>query len=300
MAKRVNKKQLGQGINSLLRNIETQVHENQAEVVKELSHSVAMIPVKEIEVNPYQPRNEFDEDALNELAESIKIHGLIQPITVRRLNANEYQLISGERRLRASKMAGLEEVPAYIRLANDQEMLEMALVENIQRENLNAIEVALTLSRLKEECKLTDEQLSERVGKKRSTITNHLRLLKLPADIQKAIKDRSISMGHARVLAGVEDYGIREALFKTTIKEALSVRALEQLASSSNEGKTGKSAAKKAPTLPDAYEQVQQQLREHFGTPRIQLKLKKAGKGQIVIPFESNDQLNDMLEQLDL
>jgi ParB family chromosome partitioning protein len=300
MAKRVNKKQLGQGINSLLRNIETQVHENQAEVVKELSHSVAMIPVKEIEVNPYQPRNEFDEDALNELAESIKIHGLIQPITLRRLNANEYQLISGERRLRASKMAGLEEVPAYIRLANDQEMLEMALVENIQRENLNAIEVALTLSRLKEECKLTDEKLSERVGKKRSTITNHLRLLKLPADIQKAIKDRSISMGHARVLAGVEDYGIREALFKTTIKEALSVRALEQLASSYNESKPGKSAAKKAPNLPNEYEQVQQQLREHFGTPRIQLKLKKAGKGQIVIPFESDDQLNDMLEQLDL
>jgi len=300
MAKRVNKKQLGQGINSLLRNIETQVHENQAEVVKELSHSVAMIPVQEIEVNPYQPRNEFDEEALNELAESIKIHGLIQPITLRRLNSNEYQLISGERRLRASKMAGLEEVPAYIRLANDQEMLEMALVENIQRENLNAIEVALTLSRLKEECTLTDEQLSERVGKKRSTITNHLRLLKLPADIQKAIKDRSISMGHARVLAGVEDYSIREALFKTTIKQALSVRALEQLASSYNESKPGKSAPKKAPTLPDAYEQVQQQLREHFGTPRVQLKLKKAGKGQIVIPFESDDQLNDMLEQLDL
>lgn len=300
MAKKVNKKQLGQGINSLLRNIETQVTENQAEVVKELSHSVAMIPLKEIEVNPYQPRNEFDVEALNELSESIKIHGLIQPITVRRLNANEYQLISGERRLRASKMAGLEEVPAYIRLANDQEMLEMALVENIQRENLNAIEVALTLSRLKEECTLTDEQLSERVGKKRSTITNHLRLLKLPADIQKAIKDRSISMGHARVLAGVDDYGIREALFKTTIKEALSVRALEQLASSYSENKSGKSAAKKATALPDEYEQVQQQLREHFGTPRIQLKLKQAGKGQIVIPFESDDQLNDMLEHLDL
>lgn len=299
MAKKVNKKQLGQGVKALLANIETQVNENQAEVVKELSHSVAMIALTEIEVNPYQPRNEFDEVALQELSESIQVHGLIQPITVRRLNANEYQLISGERRLRASKMAGLEEVPAYIRLANDQEMLEMALVENIQRENLNAIEVALTLSRLKEECTLTDEQLSERVGKKRSTITNHLRLLKLPADIQKAIKDRSISMGHARVLAGMDDYGIREALFKTTIKEALSVRALEQLASSYNDNKPGKAPIKKA-ILPNEYEQVQQQLREHFGTPRIQLKLKQAGKGQIVIPFDSDEQLNDMLDQLDL
>lgn len=297
MAKKIDRKQLGKGLHSLLANIETQVTENQAEVVKELSHTVAMIPLSEIEINPFQPRNEFDEESLEELATSIRTHGLIQPITVRRLNANEYQLISGERRLRASKMAELTEIPAYIRLANDQEMLEMALVENIQRENLNAIEVAQTLSRLKEECQLTDEQLSERMGKKRSTITNHLRLLKLPPDIQKAIKEGAISMGHARVLAGVDDYALRDSLFRKTIREALSVRALENLSSSFNEDKPEK---KSKASLPNEYNEVQQRLREHFGTPRIQVKLKGQGKGQIVIPFESDDQLNDMLDQLDL
>lgn len=296
MAKKIDKKQLGRGIHSLLANIETQVSENQEEIVKELSHTVAMIQVSEIEVNPFQPRNDFDEEALQELSHSIQTYGLIQPITVRRLSPHEYQLISGERRLRASKMAGLIEIPAYIRLANDQEMLEMALVENIQRENLNAIEVALTLSRLKEECNFTDEQLSERVGKKRSTITNHLRLLKLPPDIQKSIKEGAISMGHARVLAGVEDYALRDSLFRKTIREALSVRALENLSSSYNEDKSVK---KEKSSLPDAYNQVQQRLRERFGTPRIQVKLKSEGKGQIVIPFDSDDQLNDMLDQLE-
>ncbi len=297
MAKKIDKKALGLGVRALLANIEDQVSENQEEVVKELSHTVAMIPLDEIEVNPFQPRNEFDEEALAELSTSIQTHGLIQPITVRRLHAQAYQLISGERRLRASKMAGLTEIPAYIRLANDQEMLEMALVENIQRENLNAIEVALTLSRLKEECSLTDEQLSDRVGKERSTITNYLRLLKLPPDIQKAIKEKTISMGHARVLAGVDDYALRDSLFRKTIREALSVRALETLASSYNENKP---AGKEKTSLPDAYDRVQQRLRERFGTPRIQVKLKGAGKGQIVIPFDSDDQLNDMLEQLDI
>ncbi|MDX1942645.1 MAG: ParB/RepB/Spo0J family partition protein [Saprospiraceae bacterium] len=297
MAKKIDKKALGLGVRALLANIEDQVAENQEEVVKELSHTVAMITVDEIEVNPFQPRNDFDEEALKELSLSIQTYGLIQPITVRRLSPNEYQLISGERRLRASKMAGLTEIPAYIRLANDQEMLEMALVENIQRENLNAIEVALTLSRLKEECNFTDEQLSERVGKKRSTITNHLRLLKLPPDIQKAIKEGAISMGHARVLAGIEDYALRDSLFRKTIREALSVRALENLSSSYNEDKPVK---KEKTSLSDGYEQVQQRLRERFGTPRVQVKLKSKGKGQIVIPFDSDEQLNDMLDQLEV
>lgn len=292
MAKKIDKRQFGLGVRALLANIDDQ---NQEDVVKELSHTVAMIPVEEIEVNPFQPRNEFDEDALKELSASIQVHGLIQPITVRRLSANEYQLISGERRLRASKMAGLTEIPAYIRLANDQEMLEMALVENIQRENLNAIEVAITYQRLKDECNLTDENLADRVGKQRSTITNHLRLLRLPPDIQKSIKDKMISAGHAKVLAGVEDFALQNSLFRETVKQGLSVRALENLASSYNQEKPKKSQ----PKLNDGYEQVQQRFREFFGSKGVQVKLKSEGKGQIVIPFDSDNQLNDLLDLLD-
>ncbi|MFN7120084.1 MAG: ParB/RepB/Spo0J family partition protein [Saprospiraceae bacterium] len=264
-------------------------------MVKELSHTVAMIPLEEIEVNPFQPRNDFDTAALEELAASIRIHGLIQPITVRRLSANEYQLISGERRLRASKIAGLTEIPAYIRLANDQEMLEMALVENIQRENLNAIEVAITYQRLKDECNLTDETLAERVGKQRSTVTNHLRLLRLPPNIQKAIKDKQITAGHAKVLAGIDEFALQDALFKETIKKGLSVRALEQLASMESSEKPKKSA----PKIGNEYEQVQQRFREFFGSKGVQLKLKSPGKGQIVIPFDSDHQLNDLLDLLE-
>ncbi len=295
MAKKIDKKALGLGVRALLANIEDQVAENQEEVVKELSHTVAMIPVEEIEVNPFQPRKEFDEEALKELSASIQVHGLIQPITLRRLSANEYQLISGERRLRASKMAGLSEIPAYIRLANDQEMLEMALVENIQRENLNAIEIAITYQRLKDECNLTDENLADRVGKQRSTVTNHLRLLRLPPNIQKAIKEKQISAGHAKVLAGVEDYAKQQALFEETTKRGLSVRALEHLASSENQEKPKKAANK----ISDEYEQVQQRFRAFFGSKGVQLKLKSPGRGQIVIPFDSDNQLNDLLDLLE-
>ena len=290
-----DKKQLGSSLRAIFSLSDQEIAEHQEEVVRELSHTVAMIPVGEIEVNPYQPRNQFDEEALEELSESIMVHGLIQPITVRRLSANAYQLISGERRLRASKRAGLKEVPAYIRLANDQEMLEMALVENIQREDLNAIEVAITLQRLKEECSLTDEQLSERMGKKRSTVTNHLRLLKLPPDIQKAIKDRRISMGHARALAGIEDYAVRDSLFRKTLKEELSVRELEKLVASFSEHKPKVTA----PRMPDEYARVQQNLREIFGTPRVQIKLQGEGKGQIVLPFDTVEQFNFYLEQIE-
>lgn len=188
------KTELGKGIRALLSSIDEETKKDKKQVVNKLSSSIAMLSLKEIETNPWQPRVEFDAKALEELSASIKVHGLIQPITVRRLSAKKYQLISGERRWRASKKAGLKEVPAYIRLANDQEMLEMALIENIQRENLNAVEVAITYQRLKDECKLTDELLSERVGKERSTITNYLRLLKLPPEIQKGIKEKKISM----------------------------------------------------------------------------------------------------------
>jgi ParB family chromosome partitioning protein len=294
MAKKVDKKNLGMGIRALLTNIDEEVAIDQEKVVKELAHSVAMIPLEEIEVNPFQPRNEFDQEALEELADSLRIHGLIQPITVRRLAPNAYQLISGERRLRASRIAGLTEVPAYIRIANDQEMLEMALIENIQRENLNPIEISITYQRLKEECKLTDERLAERVGKKRSTITNHLRLLKLPPDIQQSIKEKKLSMGHARALAGVEEYALRDSLFRQTLREELSVRALENLIAAYQSPRPKKNA----PQLPDDLGEVQQQFRSFFGTKKVALKMQGDGRGQIVIPFSDISELNELIDRI--
>ncbi len=298
MAKKVSKKQLGKGIGALLSNIENEVNENPQKVVKELSSGVATLPVASIEVNPFQPRTEFDETALKELADSISIHGLIQPITVRRLNKDSYQLISGERRLRASKLAGIEEVPAYVRIANDQEMLEMALVENIQRQDLNAIEIAITYERLRQECRLTHDDLAERVGKNRSTVTNYLRLLKLVPDIQKAIKEREISMGHARALLSAEDDPALQIAVLTQIKkQKLSVRAVEQLIRShTQKGSPKKNAT--SPTLPEAYKKIQEDLRSHFGT-KVTLKRSQTGKGQIVLNFSSDDELNRLLDLLE-
>src|SRR5690606_4499484 len=191
--------------------------------------SVNPIRVEDIEVNPFQPRTEFDTSALEELAESIKLQGLIQPITVRRMSENSYQLISGERRLRASRLAGLTEIPAYVRTANDQQMLEMALIENIQRENLNAIEVALSFQRMIDECDLKQEELGDRVSKSRSTVTNYLRLLKLPPSIQASIRDGKISMGHARALVNVAEVEMQLFIHQEIIKKGLSVRKVEEL-----------------------------------------------------------------------
>ena len=266
------------------------------ETVKELTHTVAMIPLEQIEVNPFQPRKEFDPDALEELARSLRTHGLIQPITVRRLAENQYQLISGERRLRASRIAGLTEVPAYIRLANDQEMIEMALVENIQRQDLNAIEVAITYQRLLDECDLTHEALSERVGKQRSTVTNFLRLLKLPPDIQKALKENVISMGHARALINIDDISLQLMLFKEVVKKGLSVRATEALvrryknpqAKSSDTGSD----------LPSDYKNVRDNLRSYLGT-KVDLKRNANGSGQIRIPFSDDNELNRILDLIE-
>jgi len=296
MAKKVNKKDLGMGIRALLTNVEEEAEKDQEKVVKELSQSVALVPIEQIEINPFQPRNDFDPESLEELAQSIATYGLIQPLTLRRLGQEAYQLISGERRLRAAKMAGLEGVPAYIRIANDQEMLEMALVENIQREELNAVEIAITYQRLIEECQLTHEKLSERVGKKRATITNHLRLLKLPPDIQGAIKERKLTMGHARALAGIEDVRLRQLLFRKTLQKSLSVRALEKLIQSYQQPKP---KATPKPELGSEYQDVQQQFRSFFGTKKVQLQLKSDGKGQIVIPFSSVDELNGLIDRID-
>lgn len=298
MAKQDQKQQLGKGLRALLNNIEAEVAQNQQQVIKELSSAVANIPIHEIEVNPFQPRKDFDEEALQELADSIKTYGLIQPITLRRLSVNAYQLISGERRLRASKKAGLEEIPAYVRIANDEEMLEMALVENIQRENLNAIEIATTYQRLIEEFNLTHERLSDRVGKKRSTVTNYLSLLQLPPAIQQGLKEGKISTGHAKVLNGIEDLAVQLALYNQTISNQLSVRVLEEKSKQLKEEKTEKLKPAK-PIMDGNYRKVEDDL-IHFLDTKVQLKVMEKGKGQIVIPFQSDEDLNRILDLLNV
>lgn len=255
------------------------------------------IPIEEIEVNPFQPRSHFDQAALEELAESIRVHGIIQPITVRKLAANQYQLISGERRFQASKLADLESIPAYIRAANDQQMLEMALIENIQRENLNAIEIALSYQRLMTECSLKQEELGERVGKNRTTVTNYLRLLKLPPDIQIAVRDNRLSMGHARAIINVENPDQQLYIFKRTLEEDLSVRKVEDLVRSLAQEKSA-SKTNQDQQQPQAKEiaQLQSKLSSHFGT-RVVVKT-DGKKGDIRIPFLSVEDLNRILDIL--
>jgi ParB family chromosome partitioning protein len=257
--------------------------------------SVLEIPLKDIETNPFQPRTFFDEETLSELAASIKELGIIQPITVRKTENNTFQLISGERRYRASQLAGLNKIPAFIRFADDQSMLEMALVENIQREDLDAIEVAISYQRLIEECKLTQENMSERVGKKRSTISNYLRLLKLPAEIQLGIRDKQISMGHARALVNIEDPETQLKAYYRIIDEALSVRKTEEMIRDINNPQAaGKKVNNK---LPEEFEQVKKHLTEHFSS-KVDLKRTTKGNGKIVIPFKSDEDLERIMELL--
>jgi len=264
---------------------------------KEQPSSIGHIKISDIATNPYQPRTEFDQVALNELADSIRIQGLIQPITVRKADGGGYQLISGERRLRASKLAGLTEIPSYIRLANDQQMLEMALIENIQRENLNAIEVALSFQRMLEECNLKQEQLGERVGKNRSTVTNYLRLLKLPPAIQISIRDQKISMGHARALINVESVDKQLFIHQEIIDKGLSVRKVEELVRSINSLQL-KPKSEQQPKASFEYQKLQKDLASRFAT-KVKLKVGENGKGAIEIPFVSNDDLSRILELLD-
>lgn len=254
------------------------------------------ISISTIETNPWQPRSEFDEEALNDLAESIKVQGIIQPITVRALSEKEFQLISGERRLQASKKAGLKTIPAYIRLADDQQMLEMALIENIQRENLNAIEIALSYQRLLAECDLKQEQLGERVGKNRSTVTNYLRLLKLPPDIQVALRDGKLSMGHARALISIDDVSLQLDIFKKIISQDLSVRKVEELVRSKGKSTEGD---KTPATVDPEIKKLQSKLSTHFGS-KIAIKSNEQNKGEIKIPFTSTEDLNRILEILDI
>lgn len=279
--------------NSHSSNVNDSITDNPSAALGSISH----INISQIKVNPFQPRFEFNEENLQELADSIMLQGLIQPITVRQFGQNSYQLISGERRLRASKLAGLTQIAAYVRTANDQQMLEMALIENIQRENLNAIEVALSFQRMLDECHLKQEELGNRVSKNRSTVTNYLRLLKLPPTIQAAIRDNKISMGHARALISIEEVDTQLYIFKQILEKDLSVRKVEELA------RSVKSSDKKSPNKKDSsisfqYQKIEDDLSSKFAT-KIKMKVQNNGKGIIEIPFLSEDDLSRILEMLD-
>jgi len=285
------KNALGRGLGALI-----DVGEEQDE--RSLVHSpsaVNEIPLKSISVNPFQPRTSFDEESLNELVQSVEEHGIIQPITVRRAADNTYQLISGERRLRAAEKAGLKRIPAFVREAGDENMLELALVENIQREDLDAIEVAISYQRLIEEFDLTQEGLGDRVGKKRATIANYLRLLNLPVEIQSAIREKKISMGHAKALVGIEDKDYQLEVFSKVLSQGLSVRQVENLAKKSKDIEPDTEAA--GETRSD-YEDLREHLSHYFGAT-IEFKRSNKGTGRIVIPFKSDEDLQRIVSILD-
>lgn len=256
---------------------------------------ISEIEINEIEVNPFQPRTNFDEEALNELAASIREIGLIQPITLRKVSNKKYQIIAGERRFRAAQLAGLETIPAYIRKAKDDGMLEMALVENIQREDLDAIEIALSYQRLLDELEFTQEELSTRVGKKRSTIANYLRLLRLPAIIQKGLIDKQITMGHARALINITDPDTQTMIFDQVVKYGFSVRKVEEIVRDLSEEKEKDAAAGKKRKYPKEYQPVKSQLDKIFKS-RIDFSMNEKGKGKIVIPFTSEKDLERIVK----
>jgi len=307
------KQALGRGLSALLENAGNIVKEKNEtktavavqpepavelkdnETIGHIAGDISLISVALIEANPFQPRQEFSPDALIDLAQSIRELGLIQPITVRKISAKKYQIISGERRFRASQMAGLEEVPVYVRAADDQGMLEMALVENIQRENLNAIEVAISFKRLMEECSLTTEALAERVGKDRTTVTNYVRLLKLPPDIQMGIIEKRISMGHARALINIPE-SKQLNVYKTIIENDLSVRKVEELAKEDDVPKLFRPAKV---ILPVEFQKMQAELRLKYGK-RAKVQRADSGVGKLEIPFNNDDDLQRIIDLLGL
>lgn len=284
---------LGRGLSALLENAKTDITTKQVGEGSPVVNSVSVIKIKNIEVNPFQPRTNFEETALQELSDSIKQHGIIQPLTVRKLGYDRYQLISGERRFRASQMAGLTDVPAYIRIADDQEMLEMALVENIQREDLDPIEVALSYKRLIDECNLTQEQMSEKVGKQRSTVTNFLRLLKLPAPIQKALRDRDITMGHAKALINIENEDRQLAIFALALEQELSVRQIEEIARGEKVKITPKVSRVEKP-LATEDKVITKQLDQIFNKS-YQFKRNSKGGGKITLNFSNDTELQHII-----
>lgn len=309
MAKKGNKKPaLGRGLGALL---EAQQAGQQAapstktkakqgavsEAAVDMAGRVAMLPISAIDANPDQPRRTFEPFALNELADSIRTLGIIQPLTVRRMSAAKYQLISGERRFRASQLAGLDRVPAYVREANDQEMLEMALVENIQREDLDAIEVAISFKRLMEECALTQEELASRVGKQRSTVSNYIRLLGLPANIQQSVAAGHLSFGHARVLAGLQEPKNQKALYRRILDKGLNVRQTEREASDIVGRKPTKKVA--GSTLSLQMQTMRMHLRSRFVGRSIDMTVRSDGAGRIELYFQDADDLQQLLDELD-
>lgn len=285
---------LGKGLSALLSDAEEDVMKES--FPERSTAGVFEISVDAIETNPFQPRQNFEEEALRELADSIRVHGIIQPITVRKLDNDTYQLISGERRWQAAKIAGLEKIPAFVRTANDQQMLEMALIENIQREDLNPIEIAMSYARLISECNLKHEELGNRVGKKRSTVTNYLGLLKLPPDIQAAIRDEKITMGHAKALVAIENVELQISIFHRILKEELSVRKTEELVRAIFQGndKTEKKSATEKVESPEL-KKLQTDLSSHFGT-QVKVIASAEGKGEIRIPFHSTEDLNRLID----
>ena len=285
---------LGRGLDALI-----STHE---EVETSGSSSISEVAISQIEANPNQPRREFDEKALEELAESIRNFGIIQPITLRKLSDDRYQIIAGERRWRASQMAGLQRVPAYIRTADDENMMQMALVENIQREELNPIEVALAYQHLIERYNLKQEELSEKIGKNRATIANTLRLLKLPAQVQMAIKNRQIDKGHARALLSLADPAMQVKFFKEVVEKGYSVRQIEEMVSQINAGEAVKSGKRtlqdKKVLLPEEFKVLKTQLSDFFKT-KVQMTCSQQGKGKISIPFENEEELTRIIELFD-
>jgi len=295
-----NKDALGKGIRSLLQGIDSDLKNTagalQNNVVQEATSSMR-IAVENIEPNPKQPRRDFEEASLQELANSIKLHDIIQPVTVAKLHGNKYRLIAGERRWRASKLAGLKDIPAYVRQANDQELLELALLENLQREDLNAMEIALSYKRMMDELSHTQEQVAERMGKDRSTVTNYIRLLRLPPDIQVAVRNGEISMGHARALINVDTIDKQLYIFDEIKSKGLSVRQTELLVR--NIYKDGEEKKAAPASLPQAYQKVEDKLASHFST-KVKLRHSKNGSGQISFDYYSLEELNKLLDQMNI
>lgn len=294
---------LGKGLNALLEDATKEVHEENKNIESTVL-KFQEIPLNQIERNSGQPRTDFDEDKLEELAESMRVHGVIQPITVRQVGRFRYQIISGERRSRAALKAGLEKMPAYIRLADDTQTLEMALIENIQREDLNAIEVATTYQRLIEECSLRQEDLGNRVGKKRSTVTNYLRLLKLPTEVQIALKAKLISMGHARALLPIDNIELQKTLLEDILEQDMSVRQIEKLVKEvlDNKGQMPTQAVEKEPAgtkereKPNYDKMLWEEKLSNAYNRKIQIKLKSDGKGEMVLPFKNEEDLHAILQ----
>jgi ParB family chromosome partitioning protein len=294
-----DKEALGKGIRSLLQNIDTDLKTPAGGLrpaIAETATGILRIPLDQIETNPKQPRRNFDETALQELAASIRIHDIIQPITVSRIAGGKYRIVSGERRFRSAKLAGIRDIPAYIRQANDQQLLELALLENLQREDLNAMEIALSYKRMMDELNFTQEQVSERMGKERSTVANYVRLLKLPPDIQVALRNNVITMGHARALINVDTVDKQLYLFQEIRNRSLSVRQTEELVRKLYKTSPAVKESVKAP-LSETYRKIEDTLATHFST-RVKLSHNTRGEGHISIEYYSVQELNKILDQL--